>query len=334
MLKKKLYLLLIVGATMLSGCSNSTSVDMNASSSYYSTNGVELRSMESASVYDEDAANYETEADIVKNTMMIARDASLSVDVKNLENFDSDLHSKVEEYGGYFENASVDSYNSAYSTDRYAYYTIRIPQTKLDDFLGIVDGESTVTSKTVTSEDLSLSYADIKAHISALENEKKNLQRLMDQTESVSEIIEIEDRLSSVQYNLDSINEQKRLLEGRVSYSSVNINAHEERNIEHPIAMAFEINFAEEFISSIEEAVSVLVGIITSIPVIIIVTAFVLLFIWILRKIWRKIFKKDKKIKYMLVPVGVDIEGCDIVEKAPRVKEKDVSAETNSEQDK
>lgn len=308
MFNKKWFPILIVGIAMLTGCSSSTSVDMGESSSYYSTNGVELRSTESASVYDEDTSGNVSEADIVKNTMMIARDASLSVDVENLDEFDSDLHTKVEEYGGYFENASVDSYSSAYSTDRYAYYTIRIPQANLDDFLGIVDGESTVTSKTVTSEDLSLNYADIKAHISALENEKANLQRLMDQTESVSEIIEIEDRLSNVQYNLDSINEQKRLLEGRVSYSSVNLNAHEERNVEHPIAMAFEINFAEEFVDSIEDAVSVLVGIITSIPVIIIVTAFALLFIWILRKIWRRIFKKDKRIKYMLVPVGIEQE--------------------------
>lgn len=307
-------LLSIVGC--LTGCSSSTSVDAIGSSNYSASDGAMKASyMEESVNYTDYSTDYSSsEADIVKNTMMIVRDASLSLDVKNLEEFDEDLHSKVEEFGGYFEDATVNDYSSSYSTDRYAYYTVRLPQEKLDEFLNIIDGTSTITSKSVTSEDVSLEYVDINAHIDALENEKDNLNRLLEQSENVSDIIEIEDRLSNVQYQLDSVNGRKRLLEGRVSYSTININVHEERNVEHPIAMAFEINFTEQLVEGIENAVSVFVGILTSIPVIVIITAFVLLFIWVIRKIWRKIFKKDTYIRYMFVPVGYS-EGDEIQNK-------------------
>lgn len=316
--------LLIFGC--LTGCSSSTSVDAIGSSNYSASDGAMKASYmeESVSYTDYDSEYSSNEADIVKNTMMIVRNASLSLDVKNLEEFDEDLHSKVEGFDGYFEDATVNDYSSSYSTDRYAYYTVRLPQEKLDEFLNIIDGTSTITSKSVTSEDVSLEYVDINAHIDALENEKDNLLRLLDQSENVSDIIEIEDRLSNVQYQLDSVNGQKRLLEGRVSYSTININVHEERNVENPIAMAFEINFAEEIISGIENAVSVFVGILTSIPVIIIITAFVLLFIWIVRKIWRKMFKKGNNIRYMIVPVGYSEEDCN-----PNKRENDNSNPQN-----
>ena len=95
-------------------------------------------------------------------------------------------------------------------------------------------------------------------------------------------------------------------MEGRVEYSEVNLTAHEERNVEHPIQKAFEINFREKALEGIENAVQIFVGIITAIPAIIIITAFVILFIWLLKQILVKIFRRKDGVRYMLMPVQIE----------------------------
>ena len=66
---------------------------------------------------------------------MIIRNASIYADVENLEEFDLNIHNRVDELGGYFEEATINDYSSEYSESRSAYYTIRIPAKNLDGFL-------------------------------------------------------------------------------------------------------------------------------------------------------------------------------------------------------
>ncbi len=283
---------------------SSNKLSFNSIDSYGSSDSYNYAESPRSSEYEE-----KSESDIVKQTQMIIRDASLNADVENLEEFSGNLTKTINEFDGYFESSEINNYPNEYSTDRYAYYTVRIPSEKLDDFLKIIDGTSTITSKNITTEDVSLNYIDVKAHIKALEDQMTALKKLQAEATDISTLLEIETKMSDVQYQLDSANGQKRYLEGRVSYSTVNITAHEERNIEHPVRRAFEINFKERMIDGMENAVETLVSIITSIPVIIIVTAFILFFIWIIRKLWRKIFKTDKHhIKYMWMPVEMTPE--------------------------
>ena len=307
--KKWLILLGLCSTLMLSGCGSSASY--GGARTMDDLGGVNFA--ESKAVYNDSYDGVDeyssSEADIVKSNMMIAKTVYLSADVENLETFDTNVHDTVEKFDGYFEESTINDYDSEWSTQRNSRYRIRIPSKNLDAFLEIMEGTSFLTSKSVNSEDVSLEYVDVEAHIKALEDEKASLERLMDSAETVEDIIDIQDRLSSVQAQLDSYNGQKRLLEGRVSYSTVNLDAYEERNVEHPIRKAFEVNFKERALEGIESAVEVFVGIIAAIPVIIIVTGFAILFIWLLRKIWRKVFKTDKHhIRYMWMPVEVTPE--------------------------
>lgn len=232
----------------------------------------------------------------VKSTMMIVRNASISLDVKSLDTFTDNLNDKVMQFDGYFENTNVNNYASEWSTERYGYYTVRIPSEKLDDFLNYTDSEGSITNKQISTEDVSLEYIDVEAHISSLESERNHLRELLDRAENVTEIMEVEDKLSDVQSRLDSYVNQKRSLENRASYSTVSINARESREVEHPIAYVFDINVHEHLVEGLEAAVELFVMLLSAVPVIAIVTLFTLLFIWIVRKIWGAIFRrKDRK---------------------------------------
>ena len=140
-------------------------------------------------------------------------------------------------------------------------------------------GAGLVTSKTIEAEDVSLEYVDIQAHLTALENERNNLNRLQDMAVSLSEILDIQDRLSSVQAQLDSYERQRLLLQGRVKYSKVKLTARQERNIEHPIRQIFDVQFGKKLIDGLSAAFEVFVDIVVAIPVIIVITFFIILFI-------------------------------------------------------
>ena len=340
---KKTVIALSLSCLMLTGCARMIineyqGITKNAPANEFSdvswTPSVATESATSDESFEYTApastASGRSEAEIVKNTMMVAKTANVNVDVGNIEEFNDNITKKVDELGGYFESSEIQNYDNDYSQYRYANYRIRIPAEKLDTFFEAVEGQSNITNKTITSDDISLDYVDTKAHISALEAEKTNLERLLEGTENVSEIIEIEDRLATVQADLDSYNGQKRLLEGRVDYSTIHLQAREERNIDHPIRKAFEINFAKEMVEGIERSAQTFVAIITGIPVFIVILFFASIFIWIIRKIWKKIFKTDKGIKYVLMPVAMSKEGK--VPRPSRKKQKEI-VEDNYEED-
>lgn len=290
---------IIALAGILTGCGSSDTM-MNDS---YATNSWDGAYLESAS-YTDSVGDYEyeskssvaddSEANIVLQNAMIAKDVNVGINVENLEVFSENLTQKVQEAGGYFEETDINDYSSDYSTERYGYFIIRIPSSNLDNFMEVVSEEGSVTSSNVKAEDVSLEYVDNNAKIAALENEKKALEGLMQYATSTSEIIEIQDRLSDVQYQLDSANGRKRYLEGRVNYSYVRINATESRYIDNPVGRAFSVNLKERFLDSMETLVEIFVSLLFSIPTIIIVTAFIILFVWVLKKVVKKVFKVDK----------------------------------------
>lgn len=319
-MKKRLLSLTLIGITVISlftGCGGSESDSYaetnSAVGSNYSMGESKSYndSYEETASYDSDESSLdydsaESEADIVKNNMMIAKDVNISIDVEDVDTFDTDIKAKVEQFSGYFESTEITNFNNEWETYRYGYYTMRIPSEKLEDFLTLVDGAGLVTSKTIEAEDVSLEYVDIQAHLTALENERNNLNRLQDMAVSLSEILDIQDRLSSVQAQLDSYERQKLLLQGRVKYSKVKLTARQERNIEHPIRQVFDVQFGKKLLDGLGAAFEVFVDIVVAIPVIIVIIFFIILFIFIMIKVCRKVFKKKDTTANTNVPVYED----------------------------
>ena len=217
MKRKSLVILSFITMICLSGCGASTRTDFTSDNISMAPAAMaeDNYASESEDLMPELAWGPEassSEADIVKATAMIAKTAYINVKVSNLERFHAKNEKKVDELGGYFENTEIQNYESEYQETRYSNYAIRIPAENLDKFMESVEGESNVTQKSVSSEDVSLDYVDTKAHISALETERDNLLRLQKTTDSVSDLIEIEDRLSSVQAISTVITEERDCL--------------------------------------------------------------------------------------------------------------------------
>ncbi len=99
--------------------------------------------------------------------------------------------------------------------------TIRIPEERLEEFLTAVSDTGHVTRRSENVEDVTLAYVDLESHKEALETEQKRLLSLLEQAESVEDIITIESRLSEVRYQLESMESQIRTFDNRIDYSTV-----------------------------------------------------------------------------------------------------------------
>jgi len=170
----------------------------------------------------------------------LIRTANYSVETEDLDRLDSALAARVNELGGYIESSSIDG--SGYTrnvydkygnvtgkrtSSRYGNYTIRIPAENLDRFVQTIEDSTNVLSHSSNVEDITLRYVDVDSRRAALETEVETLNNMMSKAETVEEMIQIENALTDVRYELQNIKSQLKVFDNQVMYSTVYLNVTE-----------------------------------------------------------------------------------------------------------
>ena len=81
-------------------------------------------------------------------------------------------------------------------------------------------GLGNITYKHESQQDVTLQYVDTESRIAALRTEQERLLELLDQADNLSEILEIEDRMTYVRYELESYERSLRALADQVDYAT------------------------------------------------------------------------------------------------------------------
>ena len=154
----------------------------------------------------------EEAADTAVADRKLIKTVNMDVETREYDKLLSAVENKVTELGGYIE--SLDAYNGStyysYRSTRNANLTIRIPKDRLEEFQNTVSELGNVTSRSENVQDVTLTYVDLQSHRDALRTEQERLLQLLEQAESVEDIITIEQRLSDVRYQLESMESQLR----------------------------------------------------------------------------------------------------------------------------
>ena len=155
-----------------------------------------------------------------ETTKKIARDASLSLETKELNKAQTTINKLVKEY-----NAKITSDSSYSNYDELQTYSINIevPADSLDTFIDEAKKIGTVTYYSQYSTDLTDSYIQSESKLESLEAEKKRVLELYNQAQTMDELIQIEQRLSEIQYEIDYNNEMIEYYDNDVTYSSLSI---------------------------------------------------------------------------------------------------------------
>lgn len=182
----------------------------------------------------------------------------ITIETLEYENSLSYIRSKVTEYGGIIgsESESDDDYNWYYSdysgrsATRRIVLEARIPSNKYDEFLNSLDGTGKVRSKTSNVENISKTYYDTAAIIESLEIQQDRLMDMMDAASTIDEMIQVEQRLTEVQMELNRNKTALAVMQTDVDYSTVTMTLEEVVQYDKPTDTFFDrlVNtFAQAF---------------------------------------------------------------------------------------
>lgn len=198
---------------------------------------------ESWSIADDAAAGYGAAADYgvagasgsamgmteegASDERKLVRTASVTLRTTAYDADAAQVKALVSELGGYVE--SLYEYGDVESgRTRTLSLSLRVPQEKLDAFLGGVEGIGRVTDRSESTTDMTVQYADNAARLKTLYDKMARLNELMAQAGDVSDLVEIENAIADTQYQIDSYETSQRRIDRRVDMSEVGLTLIEE----------------------------------------------------------------------------------------------------------
>lgn len=223
-----LLISILAFSLVLAGCSKAESSSYSPAPAYDSAVGSERE----AELSNGSGASDGNVSDPIGQTMpegrKIIRNARISAETLEFDAFLEAVTQKAVSLGGYVQSNNIRNRSmSARNEMRSADVVFRIPAEKLDEFLSSVDGLGNVTSRVEDTNDVTESYIDVEARLSSLRTEYDTLLDLLSKAENLDEIILLQDRLSSVRYEIESYEARKRSYDSQIAYSTVALNVAE-----------------------------------------------------------------------------------------------------------
>ena len=224
-MKKLLSLLLCVAmmSALLTGCGGASSEDLAYTIGAGSYNRYEeIVKGETTSAVDGALTSNSAVNSTGGQDRKLIKTVNISAESQDYTNVVTSLDQKIAELGGYVE--SREQYNGS---RRSCYVIIRIPADVLDLLVEHVETNANITSSTESAVDVTLEYVDTEAKVKSLETEQARLMELLAEAKNLSEILEIQSRMSDVTYELERYASRLRSLENQVSYATVNLSLRE-----------------------------------------------------------------------------------------------------------
>jgi len=116
--------------------------------------------------------------------LKIIRTATLAAETKSYDTAVSSLQAAIAAAGGYVSDSSERGQSGS---ARYLIMTIRVPADKLDSFLIGLGGDLLLTEKTVSSDDVTLSYYDLESRLETLRAERTALFAMLEKATTTSD---------------------------------------------------------------------------------------------------------------------------------------------------
>ena len=215
-----LTLLLLIG--LVSGCS--TASKNAASDNFYV--------QESVGSGISDGVNEKVEASSTADANLtdrkLVKTLEMNAETEDLDALLEAVMVRVGQLGGYVETQRVyNGSNYASRRSRSASMTIRIPAEELEDFADHMAQNSNIVSRYAYIDDVTLTYVATESRIQALQAEHDRLLELMAKAETMSDLLEVEARLTDVRYELEQVTSQMNVLKNQVNYGTVHLNVDE-----------------------------------------------------------------------------------------------------------
>ena len=313
-----LILILILLASVFSGC-GAKSVAEDTAAFEPESNGVYY---EEAYSYKAEAPEAPMEAEAASEqanlfttstpsqpeeakTKKIIHTGHVSLETLEFDKSIETLKSLVTECGGYIESSDISGNgfveeNEGYVSCRYAEFVLRVPCDYYESFQDSFTEIGYVRSFGDNVEDITRSYYDTETRLKAYQAEAETLTGMLKKTENVSELLEIQARLSEVTYMIDSLTSSLRGMQDQVDYSTFTVSLREVQKIveDRPTPLNYWQRMKQGIRSTLEDIgeffTDLFLWLIVNLPILLIVAAIIFVLVLLCRKRIKK--RKQKKI--------------------------------------
>lgn len=250
-----LFLTAVILLSLLTGCgaqSKETTMDRWTTEASPMENNATMEEIYDSVSGDKDMATGDYEAPVTQRKLI--RKISLNTETENMDALLSAIDAKVAALGGYTENREVytGSRYASYRSGRSATLTLRIPKDNMDAFVSHVGSESNVISSNETSEDVTLTYVAVQSRMTALQKEEARLLELIDKAANLSELLELEKRLTQIRTELESVTSQLLLYDNLVDFGTIHISIQEVQTLTPVEEPGFGSRISTGFTDSLE----------------------------------------------------------------------------------
>lgn len=215
--------------------------------------------------------------------------ASVELETKDFSKATEGIISSVKGKGGFVQSSNI--YGSEDTNSRGGNYIIRIPKNYFEEFLINIGNLGKVVGKSTQGNDISSQYYDTEAHLKALKIQEERLLELLKKSGSLKDILEIENQLSNVRYQIESLTTNLKNWDNLVDYTTISLNIHEVKELtSNPITLGDKVK--STFTSSIKSLGTLFRGlllvVVALIPYLIIIIPLSILLMFVIKKKKRK----------------------------------------------
>ena len=133
------------------------------------------------------------------------------------------LQELVSQMGGYFETSELNNY----SPYRSAFYVVRVPSAKYNEFCGKVGTLAQLNSQRHTSENVSEAYYDTESRLVTQRTKLDRLQELLAKADKMEDIITLESAIAETELQIERLTGTLRKYDALVDYATVEISLEE-----------------------------------------------------------------------------------------------------------
>ena len=165
--------------------------------------------------------------------------------------------------------------------------TVRVPTAQFDNAMAALRGLGTVTSESQDGEDVTQQSVDLDARLTNARASEARLKTILEQrTGRLSDVLDVEREISRVRGEIERMDAERKNLDRRIAYASINVTLMEERKAAMdlgplPLGTRFRNAFVDGWttaVGGVVEAGLVIVGMLPTVVVLVLLVGPVVVF--------------------------------------------------------
>lgn len=228
---KPVVVLLTCFGLLLAGCARSSEAKADAGASQFEgavTAAPALASLSTDRAVAKAAVPPKTE---LAPSRAVVRRAELGIRVERVEVAEKRVQQQTVELGGYLDSAESSDLASSHPTMD---LTVRVPTGRFEEALARYEALGTRLSKSISTEDVTGQLVDMDARLKTLSAQESVYRDLLQKQQRVADIVSLQDRLTDVRTQIETIAGQRKALNGLATLSTIRIHLEQDRAVASP----------------------------------------------------------------------------------------------------